>query len=78
MRATVDLTTCPFLTTADIGELLRSSDLARRCIREGWIKPTSNTSPTGNGTNLYSRRDVDALIGRIYAGEVPPARKEAA
>ena len=83
MKSTIDLTTCPLLTFADLSELLRSKDLATRCTYHSWIKPTSNTAQSGNGKNLFSRSDVDALIARIMSGEVPPEyprpqKKEAA
>lgn len=73
-KTTIDLSTCPLLTLADIGELLRSGELAKRCLYHGWIKPVA-ASGGERGTNLFARKDVDTLVARIMAGEVPPSRR---
>ena len=63
----IDLTTCPLLTTADLETILRMPTLAHKAIRAGWIKPIQ---PTGRNY-LFRRADVDRLVARISAGEMP-------
>ena len=63
----IDLATCPLLTTADLETILRMPTLAHKAIRKGWIKPIQST-----GRNyLFKRADVDRLVARISAGEMP-------
>ena len=63
----IDLSTCPLLTTADLETILRMPTLAHKAIKAGWIKPIQST-----GRNyLFRRQDVDKLVARISAGEMP-------
>jgi len=63
----IDLNTCPLLTTKDLQTLLRMPTIADKAIRKGWIKPIQST-----GRNyLFKRADVDRLVARIAAGEMP-------
>jgi hypothetical protein len=72
MNAILDLCSAPLLTQDDLGTLLRVKDLARRAIYHGWIKPCARSSDGGSSKPLYNRPDVDALIAKVSAGEVPP------
>lgn len=74
MNTTLDLVSAPLLTQEDIGTLLRVQDLARRAVYHGWIKPCARSGDGGSSKPLYNRPDVDALIARVAAGEVPPQR----
>ena len=70
--AILDLNTAPFLGVDDLGVYLRSKELAKRSIYHGWIQYSVRTGGT-SGPYLFAREQVDALVARIRAGEVPPA-----
>lgn len=83
MKITVevpDLLRLPLLSRAQVEALLVFPVILQNCLAAGWIAPIARSGNKAQGNEIYTRTDIDGVIARITAGEMPPAviRKEGA
>jgi len=61
----------PWVRAGDLAMLFCSWDLARRCVKAGWLTPVIK----GKRRTIYRLADVWACLQRIEAGELPASRR---
>lgn len=61
----------PWVRAGDLAMLFCSWDLARRCVKAGWLTPVIK----GKRRTIYRLADVWSCLQRIEAGELPASRR---
>lgn len=63
------------MSRADAIEALRFPSLLDNALRAGWLRPVGSLGNHRAGSAVFSTQDVEQVVARILAGEMPPSTK---